>query len=383
MDIAVWFLYFAGCLSYALSNSAGLPTRINGNKQRGEITAVNATRDKRTPNASPQPKSQLPSSSDSTISKRQFMPVVPDLPRRGFLPGEQATLLPTPRIIRPLVLEHRVSPLEGAHFIRGPMDLERRPFIGQGLVGPPLLPEFRRLGVAHPPLLREAGPHFIPLNPELEPKHLFLEPPRNHFLGPPLQRLPEGPLHFGSLGDAPLIPMPHRHRFQEGFMAPQGPEGLPLGRQFQETLLPELRPRLRENTRPGPSFEEGLAAPVSNRATQLRHRLQELEQLTSHLHDIRPHHAKANFAAQSEPSDSLDDGSDDNEGDDNIESMMNELNKHKSRKAWVTDVNIYDKKRKNEDLASFLEADDKDDDDAADFSKCLLFVWCKWKYIGL
>lgn len=386
MKMLVWFLYFAGCLSYALSNNARLPTRINGDKQGGEVNAINGTRDKRTPNANPQPTPQVLSSSDSTISKRQFMPVVPDLPRRGFLPGEQGTLLPTPRIIRPLELEHPVLPLERAHFLRGPMDLERRPFIGQGLVGPPLLPEFRRLGVAHPPLLREAGPRFIPMNPDLEPKHLFLEPPRNHFLGPPFQHLPEGPLHFGSLGDAPLLPMPHVHHFQEGFMAPQGPEALSVGRQYQETLLPELRPRFHENPRARPSFEEGLAPPVSSRvheASQLRHRLQELEQLSSRLHNIRPHHAKANFVAPSEPSDSPDDGSDESEGDDSIESMMNELNKHKSRKAWVTDVNIYDKKRKHEDLASFLEADDKDDDDAvADFSKCLFFLWCKCKFMN-
>ena len=383
IEMFVWFLYFAACLSYALSNNAGLSTRINDNKQIGKINAVNGTRDKRTPAASPQPTPQILSSSDSQISKRQFMPVVPDMPRRAFLPGEPGTLLPTPRIIRPLELERPVLPLERAHFLRGPLDLERKPFVGQGIVGPPLLPEFRRLSVGHPPLLREAAPRFIPMSPELEAKHIFLEPRRNHFLGPPIAHLPEGPLHFGSLGDAPLLPMPRRHHFQEGFMAPQVPEAFAGGRQLQETFLPELRQPFHETPRLRPHFDEGLASPVSNNAreaSQLRHRLQELEQLSSRLHDIQPHHPKASFAPPSDSSDGADDSSEESEGDDSIESMMNELNKHKSGKAWVTDVNIYDKKRKNEDLASFLDADDKEDEDVPDFGMLSFSVLSTFKF---
>ena len=380
-EMLIWILYFAVCLSYALGNNAGLSTRIADDKHIGNSTvkdvAFNGTRSKRTPTANP----QLLLPSESEITKRQFMPVVPDMPRREFLPRrefEPGNLLPTPRIIRPLEFERPGLPLERAHFMRGPLDLERRPFIGQGLMGPPLLPEFQRIGIGHPPLLREAGPRMVPLNPELEPKHVFLEPHGNHFLSSPLPRLGDDSLNFGSLGDAPIIPLAHRHHFQEGFVAPQINEPLPVERPFQETVLPEMRHQFHINPHPRPHFREGLAPPISNRmreASQLRHRLQELEQLSGHLPEIHPHATKANFAAPVESNDGTDDASETSEGDDSIESMMNELNKHKAGKAWVTDVNIYDKKRKNDDLLSFMEGDDKDDDDTADFGRFLKIIF--------
>lgn len=374
LEMLILVLYFATCLSYAGSSDAGTSMLANNSTKIGNATsgliknaaAVDGARDKRTPSA--KPTSQLFSPSESAISKRQFMPMVPDMPRREFLPRrefETASLLPTPRIITPLEIDRPGFPLEGPHFIRRPMDLERRPFVGQGLLGPPLLPEFRRIGLHHRPLFREVGPRLVPLNPELEPKHIFLEPHRNEFLNLPPPRLGDEASHFGSLGDSPLLPLPRRHHLAEGFIAPQVPEALPEGGQFQEALLPELRHRFR-NVHPRPLLPEGLISRVPNRArenSQLRHRLQELEQLSSRLHHLQPRPTKPSFVAP-DTSDVADESSENSDGDDSIENMMNELNKHKSGKAWVTDVNIYDKKRKNEDLSSFLEADNKDDDDA-------------------
>lgn len=369
------FLYFAICLSFAVSTEAGASTQKSEGSQVSKNASIshanadtnNETRNKRTPTPIPQPKPQLLLPGESEITKRQFMPIVPEMPRRDFLPRrefEAGSLLPTPRLIRPLEMEHPGFPIERNHFIHGPLDLERRPLVGQGLIGPPLLPEFRRLGIAHRPLFREVGPPLVPLSPELEPKHIFLGPHRNHFLNQPLPHLAEERSRFGSLGDTPLLPIPHRHHLSEGFMAP---EVLPEGRPFQEGLIPEVRHRFGVNPRPRPHLGEGLLPNRISETSQLRHRLQELEQLSRHLPETRAHPTTGSFA---DSNDASDDSSESKDGDDSIESMMNELNKHKSGKAWVTDVNIYDKKRKNEDLGSFLETDDKDDDDDSDFGEC-------------
>ena len=419
VEMFVWFLYFATCLCYAVGSDSGLARRVRDNKHPSAQLPVdkngfkNETRDRRAPIPSAKPS---PDSLDPVITKRQFMPIVPDMPRRDFLPRrefEGGNLLPTPRLIRPMDLEPRGPPLERGppldrgplpfergSILGGPIDLEHKPFVGQGLIGPPRLPEFRRLEVPRRPLLQEPPPHLIPMNPELEPRHIFLEPHSRHFLGP--SHLIGD--RFGSLGDTPLIDMPRRHRFTEGFIAPQLPERLPesftpaVRHGVQENMLPVLPHRLREHFMPRIHLPGGLIGRAPQRLQELprlQHRLQEIGPIMHGLQESRlehglqeaplepvvqeaplvhglqetshptPKHRFVNFEPSPDPAEPADDNSD---GDDSIEGMMNELSHHKTRKQWVTDVNIFDKKRKMDDIANFLDGDDKDDTDE-DFGK--------------
>eukprot|EP00794_Sanderia_malayensis_P012220 gene12220-13478_t len=324
----------------------------------------NETRHKRTPQPSPKAQILLRTSpfltNDELITKRQFLPLAPELagsrefaPRREF----EQTLLPTPRIIRPLELDSRRLPIDRGLLERGePLNLDHGPLLGQGMLSPQLIPHLRRqfgpLEHFHRPLLQDVGPlpseleqhrHML-FDPRLEPHHaleLPFEQRPLHFhpmLEPRVDSTADS-LHYGSLGDTPLMELPQQHSLGESFVAPHyigNPE--PIHR-FEPSPLPEGLP---------------LAEP--------QHRFRE----TVHPSPMLRHHVGENLEAEQvpDPTPSPDDGSD---GDDSIETMMNELGRHKKRKAWVTDVNIYDKKNKDEDISKFL---DSGDDDVDDYNPC-------------
>eukprot|EP00794_Sanderia_malayensis_P004400 gene4400-4989_t len=342
-----------------------LSSHANADANTGVHAIVsNETRHKRTPQPSPKAQILLRTSpfltNDELITKRQFLPLAPELagsrefaPRREF----EQTLLPTPRIIRPLELDSRRLPIDRGLLERGePLNLDHGPLLGQGMLSPQLIPHLRRqfgpLEHFHRPLLQDVGPlpseleqrRHMMFDPRLEPHHameLPFEQRPLHFhpmLEPRVDSTADS-LHYGSLGDTPLMELPQQHSLGESFVAPHyigNPE--PIHR-FEPSPLPEGLP---------------LAEP--------QHRFRE----TVHPSPMLRHHVGENLEAEQvpDPTPSPDDGSD---GDDSIETMMNELGRHKKRKAWVTDVNIYDKKNKDDDISKFL---DSGDDDIDDYNPC-------------
>ena len=315
----------------------------------------------------------------SLIPRREFAPTRGILRQREFIPGG---LLPTPRIIKPLDL----GP--------SPLDLERRPFIGQGIV--PIAPEFHR----HLPLLEEPR-HLLPsfarprhlLTPFAGPRHIL--PPlaeQSHLLTPLAEQ--------GTLL-SPLVEQRH--------LLP------PLAE--QRHLLPPLE-------EPRHLFEEQRHYFPNEGASRLYHSLDEPKRLfsseigelrrhpeflpqavePSHRDLIRPdglqrhsfYHKHHNYPSVGSlgditlPFGSIGDEKPDSDlykhendhpdvdafnGSPGQENELSELKdllsalggRKKTKKTWVTDVNVYDKKRKLDDLASLFGADDDTDDG---FGKC-------------
>ncbi len=385
------FVLWILCLGYAVGTDVRLFRRDGASKHASLVENADKSaeinkfrhetgdkenrqpRDKRTPQPQPKPQILLRNLPDSLITKRQFLPIIPELQNHDFGARREfePTLLPTPRIIRPLEMER---PLERGIIERGPIDLEHRPFYGQGMLSPQLIPQTRR--------------QFVPIDGQLQPelahpRHVFLEP---HAQGIPLERLhrpllqdrlqPEleprldagESLHYGSLGDTPLLDMPTHHlgHLPEGYMTPR--------------LLGNIEPHIHHHFAL-PPLADGLTTPRMQESLgddqprhyyPLHHYQEHLEAPVAHHYQERPQPEVRHHLTDIDQADPSVAPVDDNgEGDDSIENMMNELSRHKKKKAWVTDVNIYDKKNKDDDISKFLDQDDTFDD----LSKLLCVYW--------